>query len=509
MARFKEVDRSPRFLPIVLEAQLQPGSFEYALDYLVDKELDLARLRARYRNDDTGAPAYDPSVMLKIVLLAYSRGMISSRAIERACRENVLFIALSGDSAPQFTTIARFVRELGDDIASLFQQVLMTCDAQGLIGRQMFAIDGVKLSSNASKHRSGNHEDLARKAARMECAVHKMIEAHRQRDKQGEPSTPDDAAQKRSTDRLLAESKRIRDFLSSNKERANAKGGVCKSNVTDNESAKMATSKGVLQGYTAVAAVDSETQVIVAATAHGSGSEQSVLLPMVRLTDALRTEQTVITADAGYHSEANLRALHDAGIPALIADGQMRRRDERFKDQARYKKLANPLYDKSKPAKNKLGLFQPADFEFDEASRTCICPAGRRLHSNGGNCTINGRSGHKFSGTKRDCEPCALRNQCLRHPERTPVRQVVFFQKGQHVAAMRFTERMRKAIDSERGRKLYGRRMATVEPVFGNLRANKRLDRFTLRGQRKVDTQWKLYCLVHNIEKLAHNGYGG
>jgi hypothetical protein len=67
---------------------------------------------------------------------------------------------------------------------------------------------------------------------------------------------------------------------------------------------------------------------------------------------------------------------------------------------------------------------------------------------------------------------------------------------------------LKQAIDSERGRELYGRRFATVEPVFGNLRANKRLNRFTLRGRQKVDTQWKLYCLVHNIEKLAHHGYG-
>jgi hypothetical protein len=66
---------------------------------------------------------------------------------------------------------------------------------------------------------------------------------------------------------------------------------------------------------------------------------------------------------------------------------------------------------------------------------------------------------------------------------------------------------MRQAIDSDQGRALYGRRMATVEPVFGNLRANKRLDRFTLRGQAKVNTQWDMYCLVHNIEKLAHHGY--
>ena len=100
MARYKIVDRSPRFLPIVLEAQLIPGSFEHALDMLVDTEIDFSRLAERFRNDDGGAPGYDPAVMLKIVLLAYSRGVISSRRIERLCRENVLFMAISGDSAP-------------------------------------------------------------------------------------------------------------------------------------------------------------------------------------------------------------------------------------------------------------------------------------------------------------------------------------------------------------------------------------------------------------------------
>lgn len=74
MARYKVVDRSPRFLPVVLDAQLMPGSFEYALDYLIDNELDLAGLHSRYNNDATGAPAYAPAVMLKIVLLACSRG---------------------------------------------------------------------------------------------------------------------------------------------------------------------------------------------------------------------------------------------------------------------------------------------------------------------------------------------------------------------------------------------------------------------------------------------------
>ena len=68
-------------------------------------------------------------------------------------------------------------------------------------------------------------------------------------------------------------------------------------------------------------------------------------------------------------------------------------------------------------------------------------------------------------------------------------------------------DRMRAAIDSARGRRLYSQRMSTVEPVFASIRHNKRLHRFNLRGQAKVNTQWHLYCLVHNIEKLGHHGY--
>lgn len=505
MARYKPVDRNPRFLPIVLEAQLMPGSFEHALDVLIDTEIDLSRLEERFRNDQTGAPAYDPAVMLKVVLLAYSRGVVSSRAIERLCRENVLFMAISGDSVPRFTTIAAFIRELGDEAAGIFTQVLLVCDRQGLIGRQMFAIDGVKLPSNAGKRRSGTHAELAHEAGRMEAAVARMLKAHRSKDEAKE-SPGDTAKETARIERLRREARCIREFLAAHRERRSEKGALRKSNVTDNDSAKMATSKGVIQGYTAVAAVDSKAQIIVAARAHGSGNEQSVLLPMMEHTAAIRGDQTLITADAGYHSEANLKGLYELGVPALIADGLMRRRDERFAGQAKYKALPDALWDKSATGSAAPSTFRPAHFRYDPVTKTCLCPAGKRLYSTGSHCTTRGRVHRKFQGAKRDCVPCHLRGQCLRHPERTATRQVAFFVKHQP-SPLEFTERMRTAIDSERGRALYGQRFATVEPVFGNLRHNKRLDRFTLRTRPKVDAQWNLYCLVHNIEKLAHHGY--
>ena len=143
---------------------------------------------------------------------------------------------------------------------------------------------------------------------------------------------------------------------------------------------------------------------------------------------------------------------------------------------------------------------------YDPDNGTCICPAGKPLYSDGSNCTINGYRATRFKGTLRDCLPCTQRGRCLLKPDKTQVRQVNFFRgKAQ---AESYTDKMKKRIDSPEGRAQYGRRFATVEPVFGNLRHNKKLNRFTLRGQQKVDAQWKLFCLVHNIEKLAHHGYG-
>jgi hypothetical protein len=272
----------------------------------------------------------------------------------------------------------------------------------------------------------------------------------------------------------------------------------------------MATGKGVIQGYAAQAAVDSAHQVIVAAEVTGSGSQQAMLVPMVQASAAFRSTDTLITADAGYHSTENLQALAPQSIDALIADNQMRQRDERYESQDKHKAKPDPLYLKKPTGQNqedqKVRLYRPEDFRVSEDQSHCICPAGRKLYSNGnGNgsgCTINGRSAHKYTGSQSACGPCEHRSRCLRHPQRTAVRQVAIFKKTQR-SPNDLLQAMRQRIDSAEGRRRYSQRIGTVEPVFGNLRNNKRLNRFTLRGRHKVGVQWRLYCLVHNIEKLA------
>ena len=126
MARYKHYDyNQTKMIPLRFADQIQPGSFEYTLNHVIDNDLDLSVFAQRYRNDTNGAPAYDPAILLKIVLFAYSRGITSSRKIEQACRENVLFMALSADSQPHFSTIADFVTRMDEGIKPLFTHVLM------------------------------------------------------------------------------------------------------------------------------------------------------------------------------------------------------------------------------------------------------------------------------------------------------------------------------------------------------------------------------------------------
>jgi transposase len=152
MARYKSVDTQPKLFPVGLSRQLLPRTFEHALNYLLNHEVDLSHFDARVQHDATGAPAYPPALLRKVVLFAYSRDIVRSRQIERVCQEHVAFIALCGNRAPRFTTIAKFVSTLGEDIACVFAAVLPVCDQQGLIGREMFAMDGVHLPSTASCH---------------------------------------------------------------------------------------------------------------------------------------------------------------------------------------------------------------------------------------------------------------------------------------------------------------------------------------------------------------------
>ena len=99
---------------------------------------------------------------------------------------------------------------------------------------------------------------------------------------------------------------------------------------------------------------------------------------------------------------------------------------------------------------------------------------------------------------------CPLQTQCMR---KKPIKQgrQVQFEINVSAKPISYTDKMRVKIDSSPGRREYSKRLGAIEPVFGNITVNKGMNKFTLRGQDKVNTQWKMYCLVHNIEKLRNS----
>jgi len=510
MPRFKPYDyRQRKLLPVSFEHQIVPGTFEYSLSYLVDYELDLSVFNHRYANDDSGRPAYDPAILLKIVLLAYSRGVTSSRKIAALCEQNVLFMAMSADSRPHFTTIAEFISSCHEEIAVLFRQVVLVCDELGLIGGELFAIDGCKLPSNASKEWSGTLADLRKKRKKIDGAVKRILRKHREADRREEEEDEDIVErEKRQVSTLRKASRKIRDFLAENGEKIGSSGKPIQSNITDNESAKMKTSHGVIQGYIGVAGVDAKHQVVVHAEAHGKPQEHELLKPAVEGIrealelggsgrDALRKGKVI--ADSGYHSRKNVEYLKAEKVDGYIADIGYRSRDERFQSAKRHWPK-----ERVKPKKR----FVVEDFDYDLKKRTCRCPTGKSMWLRCARVKIGNTEFMQFQARESDCDACELRSRCLRlGTQRARSRQVNIRLNETREARTSALEQMRRKIDSVLGRHIYSHRLGIVEPVFGHITEALGIKRFSLRGREKVNGQWRLMTMIHNIAKIHRYGW--
>jgi transposase/IS5 family transposase len=497
MAKFKTYDYRQRvLLPVSLEDQLMPGTLEFAIHTLVEKRLDMAIFHGKYRNDETGRAAYDPKILLKVVLLAYSRGLISSRKIEQACRENVVFIALACGQQPDHSTIAAFVSSMKDEILPLFRDVLLVCEEMNLLGGTMFALDGCKLPSKASKAWSGTFPELQKKKQKIEAKVAQLLEEQMDNDRDDFPGPKGSGSNRQQqVERLQKKAELIDKWLAENQPKLGAAGREKQSNITDNDSATMMTSHGVVQGYNSQALIDGKHQVIVHGEAFGNGQDHIHVPPMLEGTRANLQSigygaecltGKILTADSNYHTQVNLRKCQEVGVDAYIPDRKFRNRDPRFDTQKRRRSRR----------------FTLKDFHYDATLDQYSCPDGKVLRLQVKRCVDHGNVYRKYVAAEKDCQGCPLRARCLYGMEA----------RRKHLAVpigtdgINLSKQMVEKIETEPGRRIYPQRLAIVEPVFANIRSNKRLDRFTLRGKIKVNIQWLLYCLVHNIEKILNYG---
>ncbi len=334
-------------------------------------------------------------------------------------------MALSADTRPHFTTIAHFVSSMKDQITSIFRDVIVLCHAEGLIGKKMFAIDGCKISSNCSKEWSGTKKHFKKKVEKLEQSLKFLIDKQQKADSK-EIEEDQKSKEKKAIASIHKTIKKIGYFLENMEEKLGSRGKPIQSNITDNESAKMPTSHGMIQGYTGVATVDSKHQVIVQAEAHGENQEKELLKP----------------------------AIDDI--------------QETFKERNLDTKILK-----------KVNL---------------------RKHTN-----TSGLVGKMYKANTRECKVCKLRPHCIQGGGPGP-RRVAKYTHRTPTMPETPSQRMMVKIDSEKGRFVYSRRMGIVEPIFANICHTTGLDYFTMRGKVKVDIQWKLFCIVHNLKKIFKYG---
>lgn len=496
MAKYKQTEAGNGqglFLSINLKEQLLPGTFEYMLDDLIGNKIDVSAFDKNYKNDDTGAKAVPPSALIKLVIYGYSRGAKSSRRIEELAKNNIIAKALTKDIEPHWTTIAGFISGNSEIFAEIFVKVLAYCSELGLVGGQTFAIDGLRLPSNASMGLTGTAEELEKKLGVYRKMAERHVAKHRRHDERGETDKKTEKNYQRQQKHYNRQIEKISVFLETMEHREGKRGQEIKSNVTDNDSAMIMSSSGYIQGYIGLSVSDSKNQVIISAQAVGSANECEHLPAMLdqtlgnmreaKIKKPKETKQAML-ADKNYFSEENLKACEEKNIEAIIPDSQYKRR----------------------LGENGKMRFEADDFKYHEEGDYYECPHGKRLAYCGTN-ILGGSEGKVYQARAVDCRICPCFPQCIRSKK-----EQILIDKGRKIRITRSNENgslcgaLRKKLNSQDYQDRYSYRIQIIEPVFANIGYCKGLNRFSLRGNDKVNGQWQLYCMVHNLGKCL-KGY--
>ncbi len=336
------------------------------------QSLDADALLDHYRSCGKGELPYDPRMMLRVLIYAYSTGTFSSRKIARQLEENVAYRVLAENQMPKHRTISRFRQVHLDQFSDLFVQVVRLAAESGLAKVGTLAIDGSKVKANASKHKAMSYDRMNKEEKRLKReiqAITKMAaDVDEAEDVEFGPDfrgdeLPEELARRETRMKTIQEAKKRLERRKAEeakeadakrkqkaeeegreppKERPNARKhpkGQPKSkdqeNFTDPDSRIMKTSKGYQQSFNAQVAVDGKSQLIVATMVTNCAADTGELIPMVELAMA-NTEQAVdrVLADSGYRSETNFAALENAGIDGYVPIGRQDKSAQTVKDDS-------------------------------------------------------------------------------------------------------------------------------------------------------------------------------
>lgn len=543
--RAGDVDQLMMMPPSVREWLPEDHLAFFVLDVVA--ELDLSAFYAAYRVDGRGGSVYDPAMMLAVLLYAYCTGERSSRRIERRLIEDVAMRVAAANQQPDHATLARFRRRHQDAIAALFGQVLGLCVKAGLVDGGVVAIDGTKIAANASFFANRDQADLsaelagsaardAAAAAARRIADQVLAEAEQvdaAEDEQGEgdqvrrmPAGWAGGRDRRSRIRAALdelESQKSRDFEARMAERARKEAELGRkltgpkpseqtarrarprrANTTDPHSRIIAqASKGVMQGYNAQAAATTG-HIVVAAEVTNTTNDQPHFVPMANAVTENLTEAGhqggagAFVADAGYWTSAN--GTTDVGAEALIATRKSPWRKADKPDDDKLAVLARV---------NRGELSQRQAGAILGVSYTWVRDMTKRYF---------GREGQRIT---RSAEPeprewipvverVAAGESSLRAASDelgvsvSRVKTMLAHIRGDIIDPTIARNMMDTKLSQPENAALYRKRSVSIEPVFGNIKANLGFRKFSLRGHAGVHSEWRLICTVHNLLKLQH-----
>jgi transposase len=492
-------------------------------------ELDLGSFYAAYRADGRGGWVYDPAMMLAVLLYAYCTGERSSRRIERRLVEDVGFRVIAVNQQPDHATLARFRRGHQDAIAGLFGQVLRLCVKAGLVDAGVVAIDGTKIAANASFFANRVREDLVAEIAEEILEEAEATDAAEDEllGDQGSGRLPDEWSGGRGRrERIRAaldelESQKARDFEARMAERVKKEADLGRkltgpkpsadparrakprrANTTDPHSRIIANaSKGVVQGYNAQAAATPD-QIVVAAEVTVTTNDQPHFVPMAtavteNLTDAGHTDGIgAFVADAGYWTAANGTA--DVGAEVLIATRKTAWRTSEKPDDDKLAVLAKV---------NRGELSQRKAGEILGVSYTWVRDMTKRYF---------GRTGDRVTRTaepepeewipiierldRGELSKRAARDELM--VSDTRINAMLAHVRGEATEPSIARKAMNDKLAEPENAARYSQRARSIEPVFGNIKANLGYRRFSRRSLPAVNSEWRLICTVHNLLKL-------
>src|SRR4249920_1878663 len=349
----------PLFLPPMVGDFVAKDHLACFVLSLVRDDLGLGEITGTY-GSERGQPPFDPTMMTALLLYSYCCRIYSSRRIAKACRERVDFMSIVALDAPDFRTISDFRKRHLKALGDLFKQILQLCEKVGLVKLGHVALDGTKIKANASKHKAMSYERMKKRESELKAEVAGMLAAAEAvdseedetfgQDKRGD-EMPDWAGDKQkrlakiqeamaaleADAKLAAEEERR--IEAEKQQQRNAEGRKkpgkpaaplpdqpdpkAQRNFTDPDSRIMKSKEGFVQAYNAQAAVDAEAQIIVAHELTQCSSDQGQLVPLVEaIENNLGRKPEQASADSGYCSEPNLKALVARGIDGYVAPGR-------------------------------------------------------------------------------------------------------------------------------------------------------------------------------------------